>query len=137
MSYLIDTNVISETFRTKPSLQVEEWFNSIPGEELFISVLTLGEIRKGVEKLPSGKKKNELIIWLEHHLISWFGTHILDITSPIADKWGYISAITSPPIPAIDGLIAATALTHSLKLVTRNIKDFKSINGLELINPFA
>lgn len=107
----------------------------IPSENLFVSVLTFGEIRKGIEKLEHGKRKNDLIIWLEHTLDEWFGPRVLVIDQAVADRWGYLSASLSQPLPAIDGLLAATALAHNLKMVTLNIKDFV-IPGLEVINPF-
>ena len=136
MSYLLDTNVLSETLRIKPNAHVIQWLEIVPSEQLFISVLTLGEIRKGVEKLDKGKHKNKLILWLEHKLPKWFEDKIIPITQEIADRWGYLTAHTPRILPAIDGLLAATALTHNLKIVTRNAKDF-TLAGLEVINPFC
>ena len=135
MSYLLDTNILSETLRLKPNAQVIHFLNNIPSEALFISVLTLGEIRKGVEKLETSKRKSNLIIWLEEDLSNWFGSQVLPITREVADRWGYLSAHVSRLLPAIDGLLAATALAHNLKMVTRNTKDF-DIPGLEIVNPF-
>lgn len=135
MSYLIDTNVLSETFRSKPNAGVISWFKTVPPETLYMSVLTLGEIRKGVEQLITSKRKANLILWLEHQLPTWFDQKILSITFEIADRWGYLNAHASPTLPAIDGLIAATALVHNLKIVTRNVKDF-DFSGIEVINPF-
>lgn len=136
MSYLLDTNVISETVKTKPNTNLVNWLERVPQEDLFVSVLTIGEIRKGVELLSSTKKKSELIAWLENDLRNWFGERILTIDLSVADKWGFICASSSKSLSAVDALIAATALTHNLRLVTRNIKDFSDINDLELINPF-
>ena len=136
MSYLLDTNVISETIKSKPSKNLYEWFEKIPEEDLFISVLTLGEIRRGVELLENIKKKSTLIVWLEKDLRNRFGDRILKIDNIIADKWGYLSAYSAKTLPVIDSLIAATALTYNLKLVTRNTKDFSEVQDLELINPF-
>ena len=137
MKYLLDTNILSETVRVKPSISVQRWLEEIPSEFLFISVLTLGEIRRGIEKLENGRRKNNLIIWLEHDLSKWFGDNVLVIDEEVAERWGYITA-TMPqrhPLTAIDTLLAATALTHNLKMVTRNIKDF-DVPGLEVVNPF-
>lgn len=136
MSYLLDTNIISETIKTKPSTELIKWLEQVPNEDLFISVLTIGEIRKGIELLLHSNKKKELIIWLENDLRNWFGGRILPIDTFIADKWGFIMANSTRSLSAIDALIASTALTHNLRLVTRNIKDFSDIKDLELINPF-
>jgi len=137
MSYLLDTNVISETIKNKPSKNLHEWFEKISEEDLFISVLTLGEIRRGVELLDNIKKKSTLIAWLEKDLRNRFGDRILSIDNVIADRWGYSCAYSAKTLPVIDSLIAATALTHNLKLVTRNTKDFVEIKDLELVNPFS
>ena len=135
MSYLIATCVISELVRPKPDAAVLDWFANTPDEALFLSVLTLGEIRKGVEKLPEPQRREKLRIWLEHDLRDWFGPRILPIGPDVADHWGRLLAQAGRPVPAIDSLLAATALHHDLRLVTRNTKDF-NYAGLEAINPW-
>lgn len=135
MSYLLDTNVVSELLRPTPDKNVIEWFRVIPNESLFLSSLTLGEIRRGVEKLAAGKRKTQLTVWLEHDLPRWFGGRILPIDQHVADRWGYLTASVKRPLPAIDSLLAATALTHNLKMVSRNVDDF-DMPGLEVVNPF-
>jgi predicted nucleic acid-binding protein len=135
MSYLLDTNVVSELLRPVPDKNVVEWFGVIPNESLFLSVLTLGEIRRGVEKLATGKRKTQLIVWLEHDLSRWFDGRILPVDQHVADRWGYLTASAKRPLPAIDSLLAATALTHNLKMVSRNVDDF-DMPGLEVVNPF-
>jgi predicted nucleic acid-binding protein len=135
MKYLVDTNVLSETFRGQPNPQVITWFQTIPAEELCISVLTLGEIRKGAEKLSDLKRKQKIIRWLEYDLIAWFEDRVIEINYEVVDKWGFILAQHKDPLPAIDSLIAATALTYNMKLITRNVSDF-NIQGLEVINPW-
>ena len=135
MSYLIDTNVISELARPKPDAAVLDWFGNTPDEALFLSVLTLGEIRKGVEKLLEPQRREKLRLWLEHDLRDWFGSRILPIGPSVADHWGRLLAQAGRPVPAIDSLLAATALHHDLRLVTRNTKDF-DYAGLEVINPW-
>ncbi len=135
MSYLLDTNVISELVRAKPSVQVIKWFDTVPNEALYISVLTLGEIRKGVEMIPEEKRKEKLRIWLEIDLPQWFSERVLPISKEISDRWGRLQAEIKKPFPAIDSLIAATALYHDLRIVTRNTKDF-NYAGLQVVSPW-
>ena len=139
MSYLIDTNVIFELVRAKPDAAVLDWFANTPDEALFLSALTLGEIRKGVEKLTNPEdtaRRERLRLWLEHDLRDWFGPRILPIGPDVADHWGRLLAQAGRPVPAIDSLLAATALHHDLRLVTRNARDF-DYAGLEVINPWG
>lgn len=135
MSYLLDTNVISETIRRQQNKIVISWLEQIPSEALFISVLTLGEIRKGIEKHTDRKRREILRLWLEHDLTAWFKKRILSIDLAVADRWGRLLAEVGRPVPTIDSLLAATALHHELRLVTRNAKDF-DYPGLEVINPW-
>lgn len=136
MSYLLDTNVISELVRPKPAKAVLAWFENISSDALHISVLTLGEIRKGVEHMPDGVRREKLRLWLEHDLTDWFGARILPVDTLVADRWGRLLALVGRPVPSIDSLLAATALHHELRLVTRNQKDF-NYPGLEVINPWG
>jgi predicted nucleic acid-binding protein len=136
MSYLLDTNVISELVRPKPTKVVLDWFRNIPSEALHISVLTLGEIRKGVEQMPDGARREKLRLWLEHDLVDWFGARVLPVDTLVADRWGRLLALAGRPVPSIDSLLAATALHHELRLVTRNEKDF-IYPGLEIVNPWG
>lgn len=136
MIYLLDTNIISETVRRDPCKNVMSWLKHIPNYQLAISVLTIGEIRKGAEKAPDPKRKAKLIQWLEIDLHDWFSPRILEVDERVADKWGYLCAKSPAPLPIIDSLLAATALCYGLTLVTRNTKDFELINGLEILNPF-
>ena len=138
MSYLIDTNVILELVRPKPDAAVLDWFANTPDDALFLSALTLGEIRKGVEKLTrseDSQRREKLRLWLEHDLRDWFGPRILPIGPEVADHWGRLLAQVGRPVPAIDTLLAATALHHDLRLVTRNTGNF-DYAGLEVINPW-
>ncbi|MHB1389818.1 MAG: PIN domain-containing protein [Thermoleophilia bacterium] len=135
MSYLLDTNVISETIRPRPDPGVIAWFEGVPAEALFISVLSLGEIRKGVEGLADEKRREKLRIWLEHELPGWFEERVLSVDLAVADRWGQLVAQMGRPVPSIDSLLAATALHHELRLVTRNARDF-DFPGLEVINPW-
>jgi len=135
MSYLLDTNIVSETVRRNPNKAVVAWLDPLPGEALYVSVLTLGEIRKGIETLADRKRREKLRLWLEHELSAWFEGRVLPIDLAVADRWGRLLAEVGRPVPTIDSLLAATALHHELRLVTRNSGDFQ-YPGLEVINPF-
>ncbi|WP_088343595.1 MULTISPECIES: type II toxin-antitoxin system VapC family toxin [Rhodomicrobium] len=135
MSYLLDTNVVSELLRPKPNLQVVAWFKDKPNESLYLSVLSLGEIRKGVERLQGGARKERLRLWLEQELPAWFGDRFMPVAQGVADRWGRLLAQAERTPGAIDSLIAATALHHGLRLVTRNEADFR-FDGLEIVNPW-
>ena len=135
MSYLLDTNIVSETVRRNPNTAVITWLDQLPGEGLYVSVLTLGEIRKGIEALADRKRKEKLRLWLEHNLPAWFEGRVLSVDLAVADRWGRLIAEVGRPVPTLDSLLAATALHHELRLVTRNSDDFR-YPGLEVINPF-
>ncbi|MDQ6971614.1 MAG: type II toxin-antitoxin system VapC family toxin [Mariprofundaceae bacterium] len=135
MSYLLDTNVLSELVRAKPNPAVLAWFGNVPDDSLYISVLTIGEIRKGVELLADGARREKLRVWLEHDLPDWFESRVLAVDMPVAERWGKLQAEAGRSVPAIDSLLAATALHHELRMVTRNVQDFV-FTGLELINPW-
>lgn len=140
MSYLIDTNVLSELRRKQPDAHVVEWFAGRAAQSLFLSVLTLGEIRKGIERLDETRtdaaRKQGLGDWLEQELPTFFLGRLLGVDAAVADRWGYVQALAGRPTPAIDSLLAATALQHNLTLVTRNVKDFVGM-GVNLINPWS
>ena len=135
MSYLLDTNIVSETVRRNPNKAVIAWLDQLPGEALYVSVLTLGEIRKGIEALTDRKRREKLRLWLEHELPGWFEGRVLPVDLGVADRWGRLMAEVGRPVPTIDSLLAATALYHELRLLTRNSGDF-DYPGLEVINPF-
>lgn len=135
MSYLLDTNVLSELRRRVPDPAVVAWVEARPASTFFVSVLTLGEIRKGIESLADERRRLGLLDWMEADVPAFFAGRILAIDLPIADRWGRLLAQAGRPIPAIDSLLAATALQHGLRLVTRNVRDF-AFPGLEIINPW-
>jgi predicted nucleic acid-binding protein len=139
MSYLIDTNVISELRRKQPDANVVAWFATRTTQSLFVSVLTLGEIRKGIETVSNASveaaRRQALSDWLEMDLPKFFTGRILNVDLPVAERWGHLQAQARRPLPAIDSLLAATALDHNLSLVTRNVRDFAGL-GLSLINPW-
>ena len=136
MSYLVDTNVLSELRRSNPDADVVRWLEGRPATTLYLSVLTLGELRKGIEMLPEGTRKRRLLDWLEVDLPGFFIGRLLPIDAQIADRWGHLVAQAGRPLPAIDSLLAATALTHGLTLVTRNRRDFQH-PGLVVIDPWV
>ena len=136
MSYLIDTNVLSELRRKLPNPRVVHWFSQRPATTLYLSVLTLGEIRKGIEVLPDPARRLTLLDWLETRLPAFFAGRILPIDAAVADRWGRMVAQAGRPVPAIDSLLAATAEQHGLTLVTRNLRDVKGL-AVQVINPWA
>ncbi|WP_332670967.1 type II toxin-antitoxin system VapC family toxin [Aromatoleum sp.] len=136
MSYLVDTNVLSELCRKAPDPGVVEWFSRRLSITLYLSVLTLGEIRKGIEASRDQARKQTLIDWLETDLPVFFTGRILPIDGAVADRWGRLVAVAGRPLPAIDSLLAATALEHDLVLVTRNTKDFSGL-PIEVFNPWS
>lgn len=135
MNWLIDTNVLSELRRPQPQPAVLDWFEKHPRRMLYLSVLTLGEIRKGIAKMPPGQRRDALDHWLEQDLAVYFSGRLLPVDAATADAWGQLSARVQRPLPAIDGLLAATAIRHGMSLVTRNTHDFEDL-GLSVINPW-
>lgn len=112
------------------------WFAQRPATVLFISVLTLVEIRKGIEVLADGERRLRLLDWLEVEVPAFFASRILPVDALVADRWGRLQAAAGRPVPAVDSLLAATALHHGLRLVTRNARDF-AYPELEVINPWS
>jgi predicted nucleic acid-binding protein len=135
MSYLIDTNVLSELRTRKANTKVVTWMQARPRQSLYLSVLSLGEIRKGIESVADPAFRQTLTDWLEVELPNYFVGRLLAIDAPVADRWGRMQALTRRALPVVDGLLAATALQHGLTLVTRNVKDFADMD-IELINPW-
>ena len=138
MSYLIDTCCISELVKKRPDPNVVKWFSDQDELSIYLSVITFGELKKGIEKLPDPKKKKELNRWVKEDLKQRFKNRVLNITIEEVNKWGEILAtaeMDGRPIPAIDSLIAATALVHDLSVVTRNTQDMEG-SGVEVINPW-
>lgn len=136
MRYLLDTNVISELVSKKSNAKVMNWLAVIPIHAFYLSVLTFGQIRKGVEKIKENPRKKKLLIWLEHDLVKMFDSRIVPISIEVADRWGKLQSETTRTLPAIDSLLAATALHHDMVLVTRNVADFSICRDLQIINPW-
>jgi predicted nucleic acid-binding protein len=135
MSYLLDTNVISEPFKARAEPRVLDWLMATPKELQFVSVLSLGELRRGLETMPLGSRRERIRSWLERDLAGWYGSRLLPVTLAIAERWGRLAAQAHRSLPRFDSLLAATALQHDLRVVTRNVRDFQ-FPGLEVINPW-
>jgi predicted nucleic acid-binding protein len=135
VSYLLDTNVLSELRRKTPNPGVVAWFAKRPASTLYLSILTLGELRKGIEGAVSDERRRILLDWLETELPHFFMGRILPLDLAVADRWGRMVAAAGRPVAAIDSLIGATAAHHGMSLVTRNVRDYAAL-GLDLINPW-
>jgi predicted nucleic acid-binding protein len=138
MSFLLDTNVISELVKPRPEPRVTAWIDATDEGLLYLSVLTMGEIRKGIVSLLDSSRRVALEAWLDSVLALRFGHRTLPIDEAVADRWGRLAAeaaAAKSPLPVIDGLLAATALQHNLTLVTRNTKDVARTR-VPLFNPW-
>ena len=137
MSFLVDTNVFSELVKPKPDAQVVAWLRQNESS-LYVSTITIGEIRRGIERLPSGKHRTELRAWLEA-LCDCMKGRVLSFNTSTAHVWGQLKAKwdrAGISVSSLDSQIAATAERHQLTLVTRNTADFAK-TGVKLLNPFA
>jgi predicted nucleic acid-binding protein len=136
--YLLDTNCISELVRVKPEPKVMAWIDAAEESLLYMSVLTLGEIRKGLAGLPQSKRRTNLETWLEIELRARFAGRILPIDDSVADRWGLVAANAKregKALATIDGLLAATALQLNLTVVSRNVGDFAPAQ-VQVLNPW-
>lgn len=128
MSYLLDTNVLSEATRAKPDGRVAGWLASISDLASFISVVSVAEIRKGILLLPAGKKRTKLEVWFESELLRAFAGRVLPLGELEMSEWAQIQAQAEKsgrPLPMVDSLVAASARCHGLTVATRNIRDFQ------------
>ena len=135
MSYLIETNCLSELRRRTPNPNVAQWFSKRPSRATYLSVLSVGEFRKGAESAKDASLRASLLDWLELELPAFYRNRLLAIDQAVADQWGLLCAAAGRPLPVIDGLLAATALVHRLTIVTRNVKDFEGL-GVQVLNPW-
>jgi toxin FitB len=136
--FLIDTNVISELVKPRPEANVTTWIEATDESLLYLSVLTFGEIRRGIGVLPQSRRRANLEAWLDKDLRARFENRILSIDQEVADRWGLLTAAarnSGVVLPVIDGLLAATALEHNLTLVTRDTGQIPSM-GVAVFNPW-
>ena len=136
--YLVDTNIPSELTRQQPDTRVTDFIRKAGRENLYLSVMTIGEIWKGIDLLPSSKKRTGLEEWLDIQVRAWFSGRILPVTETIAARWGHLAATARKQgitLAVVDGVIAATAIEHGLTLVTRNTKDYSGL-GVSLFSPW-
>lgn len=139
MNYLLDTCLISELAKSEPNKKVVDWVLNENETNFYISVLTFGELHKGIDKLPVSKKKKELQIWVENELKNRFQNRIIGIDICISITWGNIQCIAEKkgkPMSVIDSLIAATGIVHDLTVVTRNVADMEQ-SSVKLFNPWS
>lgn len=139
MSYLLDTCVISELVKSEPSANLLQWFSSQDEDALYLSVLSMGELERGVEKLPTSRRKTRLSQWVRQDLAKRFEGRLLSLDLQVAQRWGAMvgaSERKGRPLPVIDSLIAATAIVHGLSVVSRNVADFERC-GVSCVDPWA
>ena len=137
--YLLDTNVVSELVVSKPNENVLAWVNTKQPEQLFISVLTLGELRFGSASLDLGKRRTRLEEWIDREVPAYFAGRMLAVSGEIAHRWGKLTADAhrkGRSLPAVDGLLLATASVHNLAIGTRNVRHF-DLFGVEVLNPWS
>jgi predicted nucleic acid-binding protein len=136
--FLIDTNIPSEMTRPSPQPSVSEWLDDADDDRLYFSVVSLGEVLKGVTLLSESKRRIQLQQWLDETLRPWFEGRVLSVNQPIAERWRVLTGqcqLKGRPLKVVDGFIAATALEHDLTVVTRNVKDFAGL-GVMVFNPW-
>ena len=137
--FLLDTNVPSELTRPQSDPHVEDWLDAIDDEQLFLSVVSLGEMLKGLTVLPASKRRQELQQWIDDTLRPWFDGRILPVTERIAERWGVLAGecqLRGRGLSMADGLILATALEHGLTIATRNVRDFSDL-GVSIFDPWS
>jgi predicted nucleic acid-binding protein len=135
VSYLVDTNVLSELRKGRQcNPHVSRWFSGVPDDEVYLSVLVVGEIRRGVERIRrrDARSARALDAWLRR-LLTGHRDRLLSVDEAVADEWGRLNV--TDPIPVVDGLMAATARVHGLTLATRNVKEVAR-TGVACVNPF-
>ena len=139
MKFLVDTNVVSEWVKLRPDSGVVDWMTEVDEDRVFISVISLAELRRGIERMPDGTRRSRLDEWLREELPQRFEKRVLLVDHAVAEAWGRIVArceMAGRPISTMDGFIAATAEVHDMALVTRNVSDFE-FSVKEVVNPWT
>ena len=139
MKYLLDTNIISEFIAKQPNQKVLDFVTSLDENDVYLSVITIGEIKFGIQKVQNQTKKEQLLLWLENDLLQRFKGKIVDIDTETMLTWGELNQHLQSigrVIPIVDSLIASSCVSKDFTLITRNVKDFYNFD-LEIINPFS
>jgi toxin FitB len=138
VKFLLDTNAVSEWVKLRPDPGIVQWFDEVDEDRTFLSVITLGELRRGVDRLANGRRRDRLERWLTGDLLDRFSDRVLPVDAPVADEWGRLLAraeSAGTAIAGIDGLVAATAKVHNLQVVTCNVRHFR-LAGVVVICPW-
>jgi toxin FitB len=138
VGFLLDTNVPSELTKPMPDVRVSGWVAAQDNTSLYLSVVSVGELRRGFTILPLGKRRAQLEQWFEQYLLPLFANRILPVTHSVSNRWGILDGecqLRGTPRNTADGMIAATALEHDLTVVTRNVKDFAGL-GVTVFSPW-
>lgn len=138
MSFLLDTCAISELVARRPNPALLSWLDAVDDERVYLSAITIGELKRGIERLPESDRRRQLDAWLRDDLLVRFTGRILSVDTPVMLTWGEMVARTEAAgrkLPAMDSLIAALALYHRYQLVTRNVGDFDG-TGVSVVNPW-
>jgi len=138
VNYLLDTCILSELIKTKPDKRVIKWVSSVPEERLYLSVLTLGELQKGIVKLGTGERQNRLLRWLDEDVRQRFEGKILSVDEETMMLWGKLAGEAErkgKPLPLLDIILASSAIVNHMTFVIRNISDVQGL-GVEILNPW-
>lgn len=138
MTYLLDTNIVSEWIKPQPALGVIKWLAEADEDRVFLSVVTLAELRYGIERMPDGERRRRLHVWLKDELPVRFEGRILPVDRPVAEAWGQLlarSRAVGRTIAIMDGFLSATAEVHQMTMVTRNVSDFSDLRH-PIVNPW-